>query len=113
MNGNVDWSRITELQQEVGEEAFTEIATVFLEEVDEVIGRLKSKPDPALLAQDMHFLKGCALNLGFSDMASHCQQVETSDSQRPADCQDLTAVILSYETSKAQFRVGLASGALA
>jgi len=72
----IDWSRVEELKDEVGQEDFLEVAEMFLEEVDEVVERLQANPNPASLKDDMHFLKGSALNLGFSEMGVFCQRSE-------------------------------------
>ena len=36
----IDWSRVSELREEVGEEDFAEVVELFLDEVDGVIGTL-------------------------------------------------------------------------
>ena len=58
----INWSRVKELQEDIGADEIGEVVELFLEEVEEVIGRLASSPVEAELEQDMHFLKGCALN---------------------------------------------------
>lgn len=70
------WNRVNELKEEIGEEDFAEVADVFLEEVEEVILRLKANPVPEKLEEDLHFLKGSALNLGFSALSKLCQAGE-------------------------------------
>jgi HPt (histidine-containing phosphotransfer) domain-containing protein len=69
----IDWERVEELKAEVGEDDFAEIADLFLAEVEEVVTRLMSAPDVERLAEDCHFLKGSAVNLGFSEFARLCQ----------------------------------------
>ena len=61
----IDWERVADLRSEVGEDDFFEVVDMFLEEVEEVIDRLTSSPEPARFEDDLHFLKGSALNLGF------------------------------------------------
>ena len=58
------WERVNELREEMGADDFQEVVGLFLEEVEEVLVRLQSNPDPAAYEQDMHFLKGSAMNLG-------------------------------------------------
>lgn len=72
----IDWERVSELRSEVGEDDFAEITELFLAEVEEVITRLMTAPDVTRLSEDCHFLKGSAVNLGFSEFAGLCQEAE-------------------------------------
>ena len=65
----IDWSRVQELRREIGEEGFAEVVELFLDEVETVIGRLAAGSGN-ISAEDMHFLKGSALNLGLQNLAS-------------------------------------------
>jgi hypothetical protein len=58
----IDWARVNELKNDLGAGDFGEIIDLFLEEVEEVIDRLRRFPDPGSLEQELHFLKGSALN---------------------------------------------------
>jgi len=99
----IDWRRVNELKDEIGEEDFGEVAEIFLEEVDEVIARLRSSPDPALYEQDMHFLKGSALNLGFRGLSEICGQNETDAANGQGHQIQLEPVFTTYEQSKFEF----------
>jgi HPt (histidine-containing phosphotransfer) domain-containing protein len=99
----IDWGRVNELKDEIGEEDFGEVAEIFLEEVDEVIARLKSSPDPAQFEQDMHFLKGSALNLGFRDLSVICGQNEQAAANGQGQQIQLDPVFTTYDQSKAEF----------
>ena len=70
----IDWLRMSELRDEIGQEGFDEVVDVFLEEAEEVLARLSQGSGPA--HEDLHFLKGSALNLGFVLVAQHCQDGE-------------------------------------
>ncbi|TCP40269.1 Hpt domain-containing protein [Rhodovulum marinum] len=72
----IDWTRVEELRSEVGEDAFDEVLDLFLEEVDEVMNRLRETPDPECLPADLHFVRGSALNLGLKDFCAICQGIE-------------------------------------
>ncbi|MFN3846361.1 MAG: Hpt domain-containing protein [Paracoccaceae bacterium] len=72
----IDWARVHELRSEIGADDFGDVAALFLEEADEVVGRLSHLTDAASMERDLHFLKGCALNLGFSELAKICQSGE-------------------------------------
>lgn len=72
----IDWDRLTEVKNEIGEEDFADIAELFVEEIDEVMRRLAKKPEAATTA-DFHFLRGSAANLGFVRFAQCCADAET------------------------------------
>lgn len=72
----IDWDRVAQLRDEVGPEAFGEVVELFLDEVDEVTGRIAAATDAERLRDDLHFLKGSALNLGFRDLGSMCHEAE-------------------------------------
>lgn len=95
----IDWVRLDELRSEVGEEAFDEVLELFLDEVDEAMGRLEADADPEDLSADLHFVRGSALNLGLRDFCKLCQMCE----QQLAQGQDVDLGPLhdSYERAKA------------
>lgn len=84
----VDWERVRELRDEIGEDGFTDVVAIFLEESDGVIDHI-AKGGTATDAE-LHFLRGAALNLGFADLAAHCRNGA-----------DLTLVARLYRQSKA------------
>jgi len=99
----IDWTRVRELKDEIGEEDFAEVAEMFIAEVDEVIDRLKTAPDPGSYEADLHFVKSSALNLGFADLAALCQTGERQSAAGDAAAVDLAPVFASYDASKAAF----------
>ncbi len=66
----IDWTRVSELRDEIGAEDFGEIVEIFLEEVEEEISALRDGVENEALEAKLHFLKGSALNLGFADFAT-------------------------------------------
>lgn len=70
----IDWLRMSELREEIGQDGFDEVVDVFLEEAEEVVDRLLKAQVPT--HEDLHFLKGSALNLGFVSVAQLCQEGE-------------------------------------
>ncbi len=104
----IDWSRVDDLQAEIGMDGFNEVVELFLDEVEDVVMRLRSSPDPAKYEADLHFLKGGAWNLGFADFGTLCQDGERrAASGRGAEI-DIAQVVDSYFSSKASFMAGLA-----
>lgn len=99
----ISWDRVNELREEIGDDDFAEVAEMFLEEVAEVIQRLKTNPVPAQYEEDLHFLKGSALNLGFRALSTLCQAGE-----RKAASGDYASIVLEpvfevYAQSCAEF----------
>lgn len=99
----IDWDRVKELRSEVGAEDFAEVVDIFLEEVDEVIEKLQSNTSTATLAEDMHFLKGSSLNLGFASFSGLCRDGETSAASGHPEDVNLGNVFKSYAESKSIF----------
>lgn len=91
----IDWARVTELRDEIGPEDFAEVAELFLLEVEDTLSRLESAANDAVQMQELlHFLKGSALNLGFSDVATACSKGETdaSEGKTPVDIAKLKSL---------------------
>ncbi len=102
----VDWHRVDDLASEIGDDAVVEVVGMFLEETDAVIARLANAPPTA---DDFHFLKGSALNLGLTDFAALCQQGE-SQAKGGADAGDLRAeTLIRYDAAKAALLTGIAA----
>jgi histidine phosphotransfer protein HptB len=103
----IDWERVNQLREEVGTEDFAEIVALFLEEVDEVAARLTACPNPATYESDLHFLKGSALNIGFSDLAALCETGERAAAAGRADQVSIMPVIDCYARSRRVFEATL------
>jgi HPt (histidine-containing phosphotransfer) domain-containing protein len=108
----IDWDRLNELKSEIGEDDLAEVVGVFLDEADEVIGRVAGGKS-ACLESDLHFLKGSALNLGFADLAALCQSGEKQAAAGQASLVDLARVASLYDASKRAFLGALAQGSAA
>lgn len=102
----LDWDRINELRAEVGEDEFQLILELFLDEVEGVLMRL-SRRNALRLETNLHFLKGCAWNLGFSEFGNLCDQGERIAAEgRPMQV-DTPALLKSYSESKRALMRGL------
>jgi HPt (histidine-containing phosphotransfer) domain-containing protein len=97
----VDWSRVEELAHDLGSEDFDEVFALFLEEVEEKLGGLAQSEQ---LSQDLHFLKGCAANLGFVSLQQACADAETN-----CTASTIAAVQEAYQRSVAEFNEGRAA----
>lgn len=98
----IDWPRVKELRDEIGPDDFSEVVELFLEEVEEVVQKLRGN-DRSQLEQDLHFLKGCALNLGFESFSTLCLQGERLSAEGGADQVDLPEILNMFEASKQNF----------
>jgi HPt (histidine-containing phosphotransfer) domain-containing protein len=99
----IEWSRVNELRDEVGAEDFDEVVELFLEEVESVIDRLRTDPDHSKLEEDLHFLKGSAVSLGFSAFSKLCQIGEKLSSGGQAETVDVPEIVHCFEKSKTVF----------
>lgn len=97
----IDWDRIAELQEEVGEDSFIEVIGMFFEEVEEVLARLDCK-DAEQLKAGLHFLKGAALNIGMSEVSNLCREAESVTAADNASAADIEGIRIAYESSKAE-----------
>lgn len=103
----IDWDRVTELREEVGAEDFSEVFELFLSEVEERLDEIDPNNDAPKMEEDMHFLKGSALNLGFRTFAEMCQKAESSWASGQAFSGDPSAIKRLYDQSKSAFMDGL------
>ncbi len=110
--GMIDWQRLKDLKQEIGDDNFGEVVVLFLEEADEVVARLPAAKTAKTMENDLHFLKGSALNLGFTDLAQICQLGERSAAAGETDLR-LEEVVAVYATSRELFLRKLADLAAA
>ena len=99
----IDWERVNQLRNEIGAEDFQEVVELFLEEVEEVIERFRRTPDPRTFEADLHFLKGCALNLGFEAFCALCAIGEKKARDGAAATVDLPAILSIYDQSRREF----------
>lgn len=99
----IDWDRVAELREQVGADDFKEVVDLFLEEVLDVINKLRAAPDMNHLESDLHFLKGCALNLGFADFSEKCHIGERQAATGHSDKVNLTGIIDSFDQSRHLF----------
>ena len=100
----IDWERVKELRDEIGDDDFSEVAEMFMVEVEEVIDRLRAAPDPGRYEADLHFLKSSALNLGFSQLAELCQDGEHRSASGAAEGVNLAPIFACYDASKSAFQ---------
>ena len=103
----IQWSRVRQLRDEVGADEFDEVVDIFLEEVQDVIAKLRADTARTEMEQNLHFLKGSALSLGFDSFSKLCQDGERRAASGGSAGVDLTAILAAYDESKALFQDGL------
>ena len=103
----IDWKRVEELKSEVGPEDFAEVVEIFLEEMDSVMGEIPTVA-PDAISEKLHFIKGCALNLGFDALGQLCSTLEIRSSDPGGQDINRDEIIATYEASRRAF---FASGA--
>ena len=99
----INWDRVDELRHEVGPKDFNEVIELFLEEVDDTISTLGMCDGNRTLEEQLHFLKGSALNIGFSDFVSLCHAGETASAQGQVDQVDIAEIQAAYGAARAEF----------
>ena len=96
----IDWIRIDELRDEVGQDDFGDIVGVFFEEALE---NLRRADTVVTLLGQLHFLQGSALNLGFSNFAAICRNEENSLEKDPSHTVEIDKICAAFSSSKQQF----------
>ena len=104
----IDWNRIRELRLDVGDDEFSVILRLFLDEFEGALDRL-DRDAPEQLVADLHFLKDCARALGFRRFGNLCDELERNLRVRPAGTFCPRALTSCYAASKQ----GLIRGLLA
>ena len=96
----IAWDRITELQDEIGEDGFAEVLDLFLSEVETALAGVCPGDPPEKVECAMHFLKGCASNLGLSTFSALCAQYELAAAGGKTDSVDQVALQQVYANSR-------------
>jgi len=109
----IDWARVDELRAEIGEDGFGEVVLLFMEEVESVLARMASAQPGHRPGDDLHFLKGCAWNLGFRQFGAMCQDRERRLAAGDTAAFQPAEIAECYIDSKANFLAALNPGAQA
>lgn len=103
----INCSRVRQLRDEVGASEFEEVVNIFLEEVNEALTRLRNDTARTEFEQNLHFVKGSALSLGFEALAKLCQDGERQSAQGNSQVVDLANILSVFERSASEFKTGL------
>ncbi|HEY0214640.1 MAG TPA: Hpt domain-containing protein [Paenirhodobacter sp.] len=100
----IDWKMVEDLHAEIGTDDFAEVVMLFLSEVEEVL--YGTAPDQ-MRNEELHFLKGSALNLGFVALVTCCRTGErVANGGRAPIC--LEQLQDTFARSKEEFLTGVA-----
>lgn len=99
----IDWERVSELRDEIGAADFAEVVELFLDEVHIVIAKLRHTLDTGALEADLHFLKGSALNLGFTVFSEKCHTGERQAAFGHPEQIKLIDILDCFDQSKTVF----------
>lgn len=97
----IDTDRLTALRDDIGAEEFADVVMLFFAEIGEKLDQMRMG-ERALSADDFHFLRGSAANLGFIAMVSACERAEAAC--MAGGTPDLAAVRNSYEAALSEAR---------
>ena len=101
----IDWTRLDSLHADLGP-GFDEVVEVFLAEADAAVAALDPGAPLSQVAADLHFLKGAALNLGFTVFAGLCAAGEARANMGRSV--ELDPIRRAYAASRADFDAGQA-----
>lgn len=107
----ISWDRIEELQDDIGAEDFGEVAEIFLDELETTIAQMVADPSAGDIAERLHFVRGCALNLGFQGVATHASAGERAIAEGQA--LDLAGLRSCFAASRTAFQDRLGDAAAA
>jgi len=99
----IDWGHVRELRDQIGVDEFAEVVELFLDEIEEAVGLLSKQLKLETLEQDLHFLKGTALNLGFRDLGQFCQIGENLARDGRLEEIELAPLLACYKESRSVF----------
>ncbi len=102
----INWQQARQLQQDVGKDEMAEVVELFISEVDEAIETLRNNYSTMAASEKtaaFHFLKGCALNLGFNTFGAQCGLGEEITQSGKEPDFGITDFLDVYARSKQQF----------
>ena len=109
----IDWDRVAQLREEVGEDDFQDVVSMFFDEVSGEIETLSTKLTAQEIEIKLHFLKGAALNLGLDKFAKLCGNGESMARNGDASGIDLDAILTCYQDTSHLFFATLSGTAAA
>ncbi|MEL6648027.1 MAG: Hpt domain-containing protein [Pseudomonadota bacterium] len=109
----IDWDRVAQLREEVGEDDFQDVVSMFFDEVSGEIETLSAELTAQKIEVKLHFLKGAALNLGLDTFAKLCGDGESMARVGNTKDIDLDAILTCYQDTSDLFFATLSGTAAA
>ncbi|MBT8475023.1 MAG: Hpt domain-containing protein [Rhodobacteraceae bacterium] len=97
----ISWKRMDELRAELGDDDFEEVVGLFLDEVEGALQRLAATQSASALQEDLHALRGSALNLGMQQLATLCREAETMLERGDPGLPDIAPIAAAFDASRA------------
>ncbi|MEX3017422.1 Hpt domain-containing protein [Gymnodinialimonas hymeniacidonis] len=104
----VDWERLNELKDDIGEEDFADVATLFVSELQDTLSGMQVA---TAAAEDFHFLRGSAANLGFTALVAACSRAEAA--AKAGEAPDVAAVKSAFNAALAEMSAKMPDLAMA
>lgn len=107
----IDQARLRELEEDFGAEDLAEIVDAFLEEALEAVEAMQNmdpENDGEGIARHLHFLKGCARNVGAVALGDYCEALEAQPGTA-ASSEVTTKLTLDLDAIRMWFRSECAS----
>ncbi len=97
----IDWVRVRELHDDVGNDEFHAVVELFLDEIESIMMDL-GPAEGARQACGFHFMTGCARYLGFVAFGLLCESCEAEARAQSLGRAALDRVLAVYASSKRQ-----------
>ena len=94
-------ARIAELKREVGEDDFSEVVSLFCEEMEDALTELGAARQDTV-RERLHFLKGSAFNIGLDAMGRLCAREEVRLTADQTATPDVAAIRAAYAAAKSE-----------
>ncbi len=106
----INWKRVKELEGDIGADEIDGVVELFLDEVETVIGPLRAGAVGRNIEEDMHFLKGSALNLGFEVLGAMCSKGEKLAAGGQVEKVPIAEILVAFDASKTEFLAQMVPG---
>tara|TARA_R110000796_G_scaffold27713_2_gene76267 strand:+ start:4747 stop:5079 length:333 start_codon:yes stop_codon:yes gene_type:complete len=99
----IDWAYVNGLCNDIGRDSFDEIIQVFFEEVEDTLKHLENLPNQIDITEELHFLQGSALNLGFVGFSAECRKRHEILPDNLDELRHTANLLATYKASKIKF----------
>jgi HPt (histidine-containing phosphotransfer) domain-containing protein len=99
----IDWTRVSDLHEEIGRDGFFEVLDLFLKETGRCVDLLREAQNPDQLAMTLHSLRGSLVNLGFTKVSSLCEEGEVMASMGQPDHVNTASIVQAYDDTRQRF----------